>query len=243
MITLGFHWAVHVQTIIFVPLPHQNLMQKCLLNRRSIACATRRRYTVTDVIGQDGVVGKSRGVTIIVFMMKILSRITQKTRVVVIIWRLLHIPGRCQHFKKVFQNSTNWENDVIRTNNSPSQIVQKKLQQKVPSSLRIYAKEKTNFTFLSTAFYSTEKIKGKIFYTDCTDIIIFKRLGNPNVVLELFPSLLSLSTFLKVTFIEFIEFSQGCLQCVEINKEPTWASVFFRVRVDNTRCHLIKGSI
>lgn len=156
MITLGFHWAVHVQTIIFVPLPHQNLMQECLLNRRSIARATRRRHTVTDIIGQDGVVGKSRGVAIIVFVMKILSRVTQQTRVVVIIWRLLHISRRCQHFKKVFQNSTNWRNDVNGTSNSPSQIVpKKKTSTKIPSSLRIYVKEKTNFTFLNTASNST----------------------------------------------------------------------------------------
>lgn len=150
MITLGFHWAVHVQTIIFVPLPHQNLMQECLLNRRSIARATRRRHTVTDIIRQNGVVGKSRGVTIIVFVMKILSRVTQQTRVVVIIWRLLHISGRCQHFKKVFQNSTNWRNDVTGTSNSPSQIVpKKKTSTKIPSSLRIYAKEKTQISLFS----------------------------------------------------------------------------------------------
>lgn len=153
MITLGFHWAVHVQTIIFVPLPHQNLMQECLLNRRSIARATRRRHTVTDIIGQDGVVGKSRGVAIIVFVMKILSRVTQQTRVVVIIWRLLHISGRCQHFKKVFQNSTNWRNDVNGTSNSPSQIVpKKKTSTKIPSSLRIYAKEKTQISLSQHRF-------------------------------------------------------------------------------------------
>lgn len=158
------HWAVHVQTIIFVPLPHQNLMQECLLNRRSIARATRRRHTVTDIIGQDGVVGKSRGVAIIVFVMKILSRVTQQTRVVVIIWRLLHISGRCQHFKKVFQNSTNWRNDVTGTSNSPSQIVPKKKNFNKDSvfTKNICERENTNFTFLSTALNSTSKIKGKI---------------------------------------------------------------------------------
>lgn len=63
MVNLGFHWTVNIQTVIFIPLSHQNLMQESLLNWQTIARARDRRHSGTN---DDVVIWKARGVPVVV---------------------------------------------------------------------------------------------------------------------------------------------------------------------------------